>query len=665
AYYWLRGYRDAAVDTALVRHDGTVEVDFTVTEGEPVLVDSLGFFGLEELNVPGVLSDLPLEVGDPLSAIRMEAVKDTLVSRLREVGYAHAAVFSGFFIPTGSRLADVTFDVDPGPLARFGPVRVEWLPGPDGEVDPELEEVTVRRMVPFREGGLYRFSQLVEGQRNLYNLEIIRTAQVQTVMDTLVLDTIIPIRIRVTEGDLHRVRAGAGWSTADCFNTEAQWASRNFGGGARRLTVRGRVSNILAPQLSQSVLCRQAGEGEFAKLTGQASVELVQPFVFSPRNSLTTNVFVERQSFPEVFVREALGATLALTRNLGRQATLTLSYQPALTRLEAGEVFFCISFLLCTDQDIDVFQSANWLSPVGLTVALNRSNRLLNPTAGYSLVLGLEHASEATFSDFSYNRAVAEATGYVGLGERTVLAARVRGGIVRPGTFDLPVSATRVSHPQKRFYSGGASSVRGFGENRLGPRVLSVAVERLLEVPQGGTAPACLPEQVFQSSCDASPVDPSRLAVRPTGGDALVEANLELRFPLLGDDLQGTVFLDVGQVWARDQDRQLSVDFSDLEATPGVGVRYFSPIGPIRVDVGYRSQGAEDLPILTSTIRPYDPGTDLLGDRLRVRGADGTNVTLDWVETQDLQRLATPVLFGGGDTFWRRLQFHFSIGQAF
>lgn len=663
AYYWLRGYREVVVDTTVSRRDSEVEIDFRVAEGQPVRVDSLGFSGLAELEVPGVLSDLPLQVGDPLSAIRIEAVKDTLVSRLREVGYAHAATFSGFFIPAGTRDANVSFDVDAGPTVRFGPVSVEWGPGADGTVAQELDSVTVRRMVPFREGGVYRYSQLVEGQRNLYNLEIIRTAQVQVVTDTLAQDTVIPVRIRVVEGDLHRVRAGAGWSTADCFNGEAQWASRNFRGGARRLTVRGRVGNILAPQLGQSVLCGQAGEGDFAELTYQLSVELLQPFVFSPRNSLTTNVFLERESLPDVFVRKALGATIALARNVGRQATVTFSYQPALTRIDAGEFFFCSSFLLCKEDDIDVFSAANWLSPIGVSFALNRSNRVLNPTAGYSLGIGLEHASRYTLSDFAFNRVAGEATGYVGLGERTVLAARLRGGLVRPGIWDLPETDREISHPQKRFYSGGASSVRGFGENRLGPRVLSVDVRRILEVPEGSAGPVCLPAEVEAGACAAGAVDPGRLGVRPTGGDALAEANIELRFPLFAQDLQGALFVDAGQVWARGPDQKL--ELTALEVTPGIGVRYFSPIGPIRVDVGYRSQGAQNLPVLTNAIRPYDPATDAPDSRITVRGADGSQVTLDWVRTDDLQSVGPEIRFGGGDTFWRRLQFHFSIGQAF
>lgn len=671
AYYLLRGYREVEVDTALVRDNGTVGIEFRIREGEPVLVEQMEVAGLEEVEVEGLQDDLPLAVGDPLSAIQIQAVKDTLVSRLREVGYAHAVAFSGFFIPSGTRAAQVNFDVDPGPLARFGPVSVSWLPGPGGEVDPELDETSVRRMVPFREGGLYRYSQLVQGQRNLYSLELIRTARVRTLGDTLVLDSIIPVAIEVGEGNLHRVRAGGGWSTADCLSAEAQWASRNWRGGARRLTIRGRLSNILAPELNDTEFCSGSGTGDFARLNGQLSVELVQPWVFSPRNSLTLNAFLERQSLPDVFIREALGYTLALSRNLGRGTTATLAYQPALTRLDAGEVFFCASFLLCADRDIQVFEAANWLSPVVLSLALNRSNRVLNPTAGYSLGVDLEHASRFTRSDFSYNRIVGEITAYAGLGEETVLAARFRGGLVNPGIFEIGGGGRSISHPQKRFYSGGAGSVRGYGENRLGPRVLSVDVERLLEHGPEGRAPVCTPEAVADGSCDALGASQAALnsfVVRPTGGDALLEANLELRFPFIADALQGALFVDVGQVWSRDDNENITVDLGALEFSPGVGIRYFSPIGPIRLDVGYRFRGADDLPLLTAALVPCAGGAGC--DQIRVRGPDGEAVSLPWAASNDLQRLATPVPFGGVsggrfERFLKRLQLHLSIGQPF
>lgn len=656
-YYWLRGYRDARVQVERTEAEDGATLTFKVEEGEPVLVEELRIDGAENVTAPGLLDDLPLTVGEPMSSLRIEAARDTLVSRLREVGYAHAEVFSGFLIPADSRSASVDFTLDPGPVVEFGEVQVEW----GQEEPPELDDETVRRMVPFSAGSVYRFSQLVEGQRNLYTLDLIETARVTEARDTLARDTIIPVNIRITEGDLHRVRTGLGWSTADCFNGEARWTSRNFRGGARRLSARARISNILAPQLNESLLCSGVGSDEFTRLNGQIALELIQPFVFSPRNSVAASAFAERQSVAGVYIQEAIGASLAFTRNIGRQATVTLSYQPALTQLAAGEVFFCVSFLLCTDEDVEAFSSPNWLSPLAVTVALNRSNRLLNPTAGYSLAVDLEYASGWTGSDFVYARGLAEVAGYLGLGEQTVLAARVRGGNVEPGAFTRATSTGSVDadlvHPQKRFYAGGAQSARGFAENQLGPRVLSTEVENLLEVPVGAEEPLCLPEEILDASCDGSAVSPDEFLVRATGGIRLIEAGLELRFPLIRNVLQGATFVDLGQVW----DQQADASLDRLEVTPGVGIRYFSPIGPLRIDVGYNYRGEQDLPLLTEGIEPCDLAT---ASCLEVRMAGGNSGPIPWQVTDDLEPLTPRVAFGARE-WYQSFQLHFSIGQAF
>ncbi|HKK93512.1 MAG TPA: BamA/TamA family outer membrane protein, partial [Longimicrobiales bacterium] len=577
-YYAERGYRAAEVDTALVQLDGGVGVRFDIEEGEPILIDSLGFVGLEQTPLDGrasLVEDLPVDVGDPANAIRIDRARDVIITRLRNRGYAHAEVLIDQFIPAGSREATVEFVFDTGPLVRIGEVTV------DG--NRILDETAIRRMVPFEQGDLYRRRELEAGQRNLYSLDLVRTANVREEGEEL--DTVMPVAIEVREGDLHRVRTAVGWSTSDCVNLEARWASRNFFGGARRLEVSARVSNILAQQLNQN-FCPQTGSGDFADLNGQVEVGLVQPWIFSPRNSLSASAFIERQSLPDVFIREALGVNVSLSRILGTGATATLSYTPQITRLDAAEIFFCSSFRVCTQDDIDLFRASNWLAPLGLTFSLERVNQLLNPTRGYQATLGLETASSLTASDFAYRRATGAVVGYTELGGGAVVALRAAGGIVSEGEFFRLVEAedrVGIIHPEKRLYSGGASSVRGYAENRLGPQVLSVRTERLLQPIDGG-APACTAQEVFLGTCDAGPVPLDRFTARPTGGDRLLEANLEVRIPFGGNRFQFVSFVDAGQVWGRNE----SIGWSDVAVTPGVGVRYFSPVGPIRIDLGLR-----------------------------------------------------------------------------
>ena len=146
----------------------------------------------------------------------------------------------------------------------------------------------------------------------------------------------------------------------------------------------------------------------------------------------------------------------------------------------------------------------------------------------------------------------------------------------------------------------------------------------------------------------------------PVGGLATFEATAELRFQFRDGLLGGAAFVDVGQVWPR----RLALD--NLEVAPGVGLRYNTLFGPIRLDVAYSFRGREPLPVVTSQIRPFVPGQDADSDRIDIGGGQGPGEFIDWVVSEDLALLSPRVLFGDGAGFsLRRFQLHFSIGQAF
>jgi outer membrane protein insertion porin family/translocation and assembly module TamA len=650
-YYFERGYREARVDTAVVDAGEGVRLTFDIDEGRPVQVDSVEVFTFDEIGDSTLLRDLPLQKGDPLSVILLEATRDTLEARFRNSGYAYADVLVNYDVPRGLYTAQVLFDLATGPSARFGTVTVQGVEA--------LDTTSVQRMLPFRAGQIYRANQILEGQRNLYGLELIQSARVEPLF--VPGDTVVPVRVTVSEGQVHRVRGGFGWSTEECLTAEARWASRNFLGSARRLTVRARVSNILAESLAESA-CQSAGEGDFARLGGQFAVELFQPFLGSSRNSVAASAFVERQIVTNSYIRRAVGLDLAVSRDLGRRLIGTVGFRPALTDLDAADLFFCASFAACLPQDIAIFDGANWLSPLALNFTQDLRNSVLNPTAGWAWLLDLEHARGYTGSDFEYNRLLGEVSAYRDTGG-WVLAGRVAGGVVGRGRFaDIEDGVLRVVHPQKRFYSGGASSVRGFAENRLGPTVLTTPVEDLLGYAEPtASSPVCVPEDVLGGTCDPEGLDDGAFISQPVGGTVLFEANAEVRFPLLTGSLQGVGFVDLGQVWF---DRE-EVGFGSIEVTPGFGVRYLSPIGPVRLDLGLRPGGEQLLPVATNGLRPYREGVDDEGARLRVPWADGTTEVLDWIGTDEVRFLSSPATFSLSERWYQRLQLHISIGQAF
>ena len=649
-YYHDRGFREAAVDTVISRpNDSEIRIRFDIDEGRPVLISELAVTGVEGLEALELESVLPLQIEERFSRIRLNAARDTLRMRLQNQGYPHADVFISSQILSGSYKASVTFEVDSGPYAAFGPISVSG--------NRRLSDRVIRRMLPFSEGDEYSREATLLGQRNLFNLEIISSAQV---VDTLSVGEVVPIEVKVAEGSVHRVRAGLGWSTIDCLNTEGRWTSRNFLGGARRLQLRARLSNILAEEMHDTV-CGQAGVGEFGDLNWLVSADFTQPWIFSSRYSLSSELFFERQSLQDVFVRQAVGIDLGLVRRFRAGTTVTLSYRPELTSLDAAEVFFCTSFLVCTPTDINVLQSANWLAPVGVSLGQDRTNRILNPTRGYSAVLDVELASDLTGSDFAYNRAFAQVAAYREASHGQVLAVRVRGGWVGAGTFGLLRSVGDIIHPQKRFYGGGPNSVRGFGQNQLGPRVLTVDVRTLVFPATAEGVAACLPDEVVDLSCDAGSLADGRFDTpRAIGGRVILEGSLEFRFPIQEGRFEAATFVDVGQVWSENE----RIDLGDLQVTPGIGIRYRSPVGPIRIDLGYRTRGGEMLQVVTSQIRPFIAGLDDPDDRLQ-RVVAGEIRTLDYVLDDDLALLSR-VRFGEADAFsLSRLQLHFSIGQAF
>lgn len=519
-------------------------------------------------------------------------------------------------------------------------------------------------MLTFRSGDVYSSGALLNSQRNLFAQELFQHAEIQPITSAAT-DTLVDVVVQVNEGRLHRVGFGLGVSTADYVNAESRWTSRNFLGGARRLGLRGRISNVFANSFSRAVplLFEDPTAAIYRRLAGSISADFSQPHFFDATNTLGAGVYIERYSLPNVFVRTGGGGYVSFTRAFDPANSLTLGYRPELTKLETGggDRIFCLGFLACEPSDIEALRELHWLSPVVASWTLDRSNSLFEPSRGFAMRIDAEHAGTATGSDFSYTRVLADFTDYSTLTQDLVLAARMRFGWAgQLGAADTILGV----HPQKRFFAGGPNSVRGFAYYRLGPKLLTVDAAESLARPADPADPerggaGCSAQEVNSGMCDASALAESRpelFEVRPTGGTALYEGNVELRFPVFRDHVHGVTFLDFGQVWTDSQ----SARISDLVWAPGVGIRYFSPIGPLRIDVGYNPSGAERLEVVTTEVEycpesasecePIEPG----------RVYDHT-----MLRNTELLRSLGSVEWDPRRSFVDRLQLHFSIGQAF
>ncbi len=226
--------------------------------------------------------------------------------------------------------------------------------------------------------------------------------------------------------------------------------------------------------------------------------------------------------------------TFSVSANIERQSNLIFQKK---WNWSAG-----IELLASQERDIDgenqtTSRDTFFIGALPVNLAYDGSDNLLDPTTGFRLSARVSPEASLQSGSFFYARSQFDASAYYPVSEKIVLAGRTRfGSIVGAGS-------NRIA-PSRRLYAGGGGSVRGFGFQRIGPRDVNND---------------------------------------PAGGRSLVEFSLEarVRLDLFGGNLGVVPFVDAGNVYS-----ESLPDFSGLRFGTGLGLRYYSDFGPIRVDVG-------------------------------------------------------------------------------
>ena len=619
-YYYKHGFREAQVDTTVTPlSEKAVAVRFDIVEGPPTLVTDVSVSYDTTLFSRRKVRQLTLvQKGEPLDQYQLDSTRVGFQNELWELGYADALVDTSTVVDTATRTAQVQLRLVPNHLTTVSEIVIT---GAD-KVSPKV----VLNSLSFKPGDLFRRSDVIQSQRNLYESSLFKLAALD-VPQTF--DSAKSVHVLLREAPLHEARLSFGFNTVDYLQTEARYTAYNLLGGARRLEVSGTLGNLLASSLNGAGIFRQVpndtsitGNGDvFLQPTWQASISLVQPaFLQRPRNSLSLGAFAQRRAVPAVVIDRGYGGDVTFTRQLGPRATASAAYRFEVTRVEANGPYFCVNFGVCDTTSINALREHQKLSPVLLTAMSDRSDQPLSPSRGYRARVELEHASQATVSDYAYSRAYADGALYSRFGQRNaVLATHLRIGFVRP----MVGNTDGVLHPRKRFYAGGSQSVRGYGENQLGPRILTVPHGYLIHSVTASGSPCdafsdairfCDPNTARDSSFDFKAkefpkADDQDFIPRPLGGTSIVEGSIEYRFPLPFFDLRGAAFIDGAAVGERVFDPLSGISSlkelvrGKAAITPGFGVRYYSPVGPIRVDVGINTSQGEDLAVVTELVK--------------------------------------------------------------
>lgn len=596
------------------RGEEEVAVHFGIAPGDRVTVSSLQIEGTDTiLPVQQLRARLPLQEGDPFRRGGFLAAADSIRNALFARGYAYADVLRNYDLDTIADVADLQYAAIPGPVVRVDTIVFLGL--------DRLGERTARRQLTFRKGDLLRAAELARSQRNLYGLGIVSFASVNLAPDSLQVapdSADATVVVRVVEAPQYAVDVSAGYGSIDCLRSAAGWTDRNFLGGGRRLQLSGTVSKIGVAEptawgLADNVLCGQLkGDSLSQELNYRLVADFLQPRLFATQNQLGLRLHAERVSEYRAYLRESVGSQLSLARTLGAGTLLSANADVFYGSTEANAVVFCLGLNICSPEVRSVLTQKRWSNALSLSLGRERTRGDPNALRGYT-TRAVTSWAPAALSDDHYLNLLVEGVAYRPLRPGWQLALRLQGGTFFIGSLlaDSAGRDARFIPPERRFYAGGPNSVRGFARNALGP------VAYLTE--------------------DSTALDSIRadLSVEPTsaGGTQLLVGSAELRVPspLLSDVLRFAAFVDAGQVWARRSD----LPASRLRVTPGVGLRFLTPVGPFRMDVAYNGYGSE-------------PGRLFYPDP----------------ETGQLRLLSESFRPETG-SFWNRLQFHFAVGQAF
>jgi outer membrane protein assembly factor BamA len=689
-FYRKHGYRQATVDT-LVRalRPGVVGVAFTVHEGLPVVIDSLTVDGYNTVRAArSDTSHLPIRPRLPghrvarnnvFDQYAIDATRDLLVRRLQASGYPFAQVLTNSDVNTAKRSAWVGFSAVPGPYARIRSVNIESRSARGARA--AVPDAVARHLSGLESGAAYSLTDLQRAQRNLFETGAYRRVTYDVTPDSLhksAPDTaLVDITLRMQEDYMHNARVGAGWGTLDCFRVQGQYTDRNFLDGARDFELSARVSKIgIGDPFTglKDSFCAPARNDIYAdSLNYNISATLRQAELFGARLYPQLSIYSERRSEFDAYVRSTpIGATASLTRNLGWLVTVAPQYTLQYGRTSASPALLCALFNLCQENDQARVQREGVLSQLGLTVTRDGRDDPVLPHHGTFVSASITHSGPelGSLSEFQFTKISGEARWYSEIGHTgavigaRILAGRIFGTSTQPNGTSNGISFVPLD---ERLYAGGPTTVRGFPQNQLGP---AVYLTEFIDSTCTATGTTHCANPRYSHIITGRPV-----FIVPTGGNTSIVGNVELRLksPLLPQYVGWTLFVDAGRVTPPTTGQaQLDQSFRQLAWTPGVGVQAFTPIGPVRLDVGYnpgqRPFGPAYYAVPPASIAKsqYQAQAPVLCVSPKNQGLIQTDTTGVPVQTfasnASCPASYQPALQHG---FFNHLTLNFSIGEAF
>jgi len=590
-FYRARGYYQAHARAGRVHveKDNHVKVEVVVEEGPPTLTKDVSVDGLEALPEAVTKSVMAaareaLPADKPFDEDRFATAEVNVKKALTDAGYAYARTRRDVYLDLVRQTATVVINTAPGETAKFGTYVIDGLdPDGNGPRKQEIQEPPLRRTIDIAVGQPYSTARIDDAVQALLDLGVL--SAVEIVPDLAHPDTrVVNLKVHLEPTRLRQVRLGAGIELdeiKDEIHAITGWEDHNFFGGLRDFRVDFKPGVVLFPTRVDNWVAPQ-----YVFPEEKLQLQFRQPGFIEARTT--------------AFVRPAFNVFPLLVQ------TDTAASSPVVGYLESKvafgverQIWKLFTSLSYNVQVEDPFSYKGDLDPdlhalvIAYPELVNRLEFVDNrshPHEGIAFANTFQIAGGPFGGNARDVKLEPEAKVYIPLG---FLWSTNYGGTIKNGELDTPSSAStpgptlaeRVTDIEtvlfRGLYSGGPSSNRGYPIRGVSPH---------------GVVPFLNPSTASQqvaSSCtpSASGTVPNPAVCEiPIGGFTLWEWSNELRIHVTGP-FSTAVFCDMGDVSPNENDIRLGY----LHLSCGVGVRYDTPVGPIRLDIGYRINGLQVL----------------------------------------------------------------------
>jgi outer membrane protein insertion porin family len=528
AFYYDNGYVNVRVDEPQIeRKEDGLDVTIRIDEGDQYKVGPVKLAGDFIGDPTYTVAHLEMKSGDVFRASGLRKDVLSLTDAYGDQGYAFVNVEPLTDLDNGKKLVALTYKIDKGPAVYFDRIEITG--------NTKTKDEVIRRELKVQEQQLFRGSELKASRARVQRLGLFQEVNMTTQRSDQ--PDKIDLLVDVKEAQTGAFTAGAGFSTADHFLFNVRLSENNLFGTGDRVAV----------------------NADFGSLRQAFTLDYTDPYTLDTYFTSILSAFNYKTEFDD-FDRGGTGFSI---EELYPFTALGVRRVPFIGA-SLDEVRFGMRYKL-EDADIsnvstidrvpsiDAEQGSQLTSSVIPTLVRNTLNHPFDPTDGSLQDMSVQFAGVGAGSNF--------------------LVVEGRGRWFYPfyksptfGTFVLS-HGTRIGWGVgqedrsgheiplfERFFPGGINSVRGYAARTLGPR-----------------------EPVYNQ-------DNEIIDTTPVGGSAQLILNNELIFPIVESlGLRGVLFADQGNAWTHEQ----GILVSDLRYSVGWGVRWLSPIGPLRVEIGY------------------------------------------------------------------------------